>query len=49
MLLGIQAASVFDTVLGSEIPIDKIEGSRRAVPMRRRVVAPPGRYACADG
>ena len=47
-LWGIKPLSVFDTVLGSEIPIDKIEGSRRAESMRRRVVAPPVRYACAD-
>ena len=48
-LWGIKRLSVFDTGLGSEIPIVKIGGSRPAESVRRRVVAPPGRYACADG
>ena len=48
-LWGIKQLSGFDTVLGSEIPIDKIGGSRPAETVRRRVVAPPVRYACDDG
>jgi hypothetical protein len=47
--VGIKPLSVFDTGLGTEIPIDKIGGSRPAESIRRRAVAPPGRYACADG
>ena len=48
-LWGIKQLSVFDTVLGSEIPIDKIEGSRPAESAHRRVVSPPVRYGCDDG
>ena len=47
--LGIRPLSLFDTVLGSEIPIDKIGGSRPAESVYHRVVAPPRRYAYADG
>jgi hypothetical protein len=47
--LGIRQLSVFDTGLGSEIPIDKIGGSRPAEALRRRVVAPSVRYACDGG
>ena len=45
---GIKQLSAFDTGLGSEIPIDKIGGSRPAESVDRRVVALPGRYACDD-
>jgi hypothetical protein len=48
-LWGIKQLSVFDTVLGSEIPIDKIGGSRPTESVRPRVVVPPVRYACDDG
>ena len=48
-LCGIKQLWVFDTVLGSEIPIDKSGGSRPVESVRRLVVAPPGRYACDDG
>jgi hypothetical protein len=47
--LGIRPLSVFDTVLGSAIPTDKMGGSRPAEAMRPLVVAPPVRYACDDG
>ena len=46
---GIMQLSAFDTGLGSEIPIDKIGGSRPAELVRHQVVVPPGRYACDDG
>ena len=46
---GIKQLSAFDTGLGSEIPIDKIGGSRPAESVRHRVVVPPVRYACDDG
>jgi hypothetical protein len=46
---GIMQPSAFDTGLGSEIPIDKIGGSRPAESVCHRVVVPPGRYACDDG
>ena len=39
---------MFDTGLGSEIPIAKIGGWRAAEAVRRLVVAPPVRYACDD-
>ena len=48
-LWGIKQLSVFDTVLGSEVPIDKIGGRRPAETVRPLVVAPPGRYACDGG
>ena len=48
-LWGIKQLSVFDTVLGSEIPIDKIGDSRPTESVRPRVVVPPVRYACDDG
>ena len=47
--LGIRQLSVFDTGLGSEIPIDKIGGWRPSESVRRLVVAPPVRYACDAG
>jgi hypothetical protein len=46
---GIKQLSEFDTGLGSELPIDKIGGSRPAEAVRRRVVAPPVRYVRDDG
>ena len=48
-LWGIKQPSVFDTVLGNDIPIDKIGGSRPAESVDPWVVAPPVRYACDDG
>ena len=39
---------MFDTGLGSEIPIDKIVGSRSDEAIGRLAVAPPVLYAC-DG
>jgi hypothetical protein len=47
--MGVRQLLVFDTVLGSEIPIDKTGGSRPAESVRRLVVAALGRYACDDG
>ena len=40
---------MFDTGLGSEIPIDKIGGWLPAGAVLPLVVAPPARYACDDG
>ena len=48
-LWGVKPLSVFDTGLGSEIPIDKIGGWRPAEAVRPPVVVPPERYACDDG
>ena len=47
--LGIRPLWVFDTVLGSEIPSDKIGGSRSAGSVHRPVAALPVRHACDDG
>ncbi len=47
--LGIRPLSLFDTVLGSEIPIDMIVGSRPAGSVHRRVVALPVRCARDGG
>ena len=41
--------SLFGIGLGSEIPIDKIVGSRPDEAVRRLAVAPPVRYACDGG
>ena len=47
--LGITQLSVFDTGLGSEIPIDKIGSWRPAEAVRPLVVDPLVRYVCDDG
>src|ERR1700694_1244147 len=46
---GIRPLGVFDTVLGSEIPSDKIGGWRSAGSVHRPVAALPVRHACDDG